>query len=67
MSDPLKWPFETWLRLAVLQMGFTPDTFWETDVIDWLVLCKKAKKPTMSLSDFETLQKQFPDSEAPHD
>lgn len=66
MSEPLKWPFETWLRLAVIQMGLTPETFWEMDVIDWLTLCKKEMKSVLSLADFEALQKQFPDREVTH-
>ncbi|CAM3830085.1 phage tail assembly chaperone [Litorimonas haliclonae] len=67
MSEKLNWPFEVWLRLAVLQMGQTPETFWSMEVIDWLTLCKKGEGQGLSLADFEVLQKQFPDKEGTHD
>jgi len=67
MSEKLNWPFKIWLRLAVLQMGLAPETFWSMDVVDWLTLCKKGESKGLSLADFEALQKQFPDKEVMHD
>lgn len=67
MSETPKWPFQKWLRLAVLQMGLTPDAFWSMDVIDWLTLCKREGGGTMSSADLDALQTQFPDDEVEHD
>lgn len=67
MSETSNWPFQIWLRLAVLQMDLTPDNFWNMDVIDWLTLCKKDESKALSLTDFRALQDQFPDKEVPHD
>ncbi len=61
MSEMSNWPFEIWLRLAVLQMGLAPETFWEMDVRDWLTLCKREEGKALSPADFEALQKLFPD------
>lgn len=67
MSKTTNWPFETWLRLAVLQMGQTPESFWSMEVVDWLTLCKRESGKAMSSVDFDALQKQFPDAEVTDD
>ena len=67
MSEPTNWPFKAWLRLAVLQMGQTAESFWSMDVIDWFTLCKRQGVKAMSPAEFEDLQKQFPDQEIKHE
>lgn len=55
------WPFEAWLKLAVIHMKISPENFWGMPVRDWLWLCRASQKQAVSLTDFQSLFDQFPD------
>jgi len=62
MSDESqKWPFEKWLRLAVIHLKLSPEDFWNMPVRDWFWLCRNAQNTPVSLDDFQSLFEQFPD------
>jgi len=62
-SDPAQtWPFDIWLRLAVLHMHLSPQEFWEMSVRDWFALCHRAVPAQFSKIDLKDLMDDFPDS-----
>jgi hypothetical protein len=64
MSDEAQdWPFEKWLRLAIIHLKLSPEDFWNMPVRDWFWLCRKSEKTAVSLDDFQELFQQFPDGE----
>jgi len=56
-----KWPFEIWLRLAVLHMHISPKDFWDMNLRDWFVLCHREELAQFSKSDLSELMQIFPD------
>lgn len=60
-KKPSNWPFEAWLRLAVLHMKISPESFWDMPVRDWFWLCRVSQKQSVSWDDFQGLFEQFPD------
>lgn len=62
MSDEAQnWPFEKWLRLAVIHLKLSPEEFWDMPLRDWFWLCKKTENAVLSRDDFQSLFEQFPD------
>lgn len=59
--NPHKWPFQAWLRLAVLHMKLSPDAFWDMPVRDWLWLCQNRDEAPLTAHDFTPLFEAFPD------
>jgi len=57
----LDWPFDIWLRLAVLHMGLSPQEFWAMDMRDWFALCHRSTPVQFGQADLETLLKAYPD------
>jgi len=52
---PDVWPFNAWLKLAVIRYGLTPSEFWQMSVHD-------EAKP-MRRSEFDALTQKYPDPE----
>jgi len=57
------WPFQKWLKLAVVHMKISPEEFWDMPVRDWFWLCQTSQNKAISLDDFQSLFEQFPDKE----
>ena len=55
------WHLMIWFRLAVLQLHIQPDAFWDMPLRDWLWLCRKSSKVSISEQDLTALMAQFPD------
>ncbi len=58
------WPFDTWLRLAVLHMHMSPQDFWNISVRDWFALCHRQEAKQFSQINLAKLMQDFPDSRA---
>ena len=61
LDEAQDWPFDIWLRLAVLHMHLTPKDFWEMSVRDWFVLCRRNAPAQFSKDNLRQLLKAFPD------
>lgn len=60
-DDDDAWPFDAWLKMAVLQFGLSPHEFWRTSLRDWRVLTASPKTAAMARADFNVLRRAFPD------
>jgi hypothetical protein len=61
------WPFQTWFRLAVLQMNIAPQDFWNMALRDWFWLCRAGQSNALTRESFDSLFEQFPDDQTPSD
>ena len=43
MTPPPNWPFEAWLKIAVMQLGLSPRDFWSLSLSDWFLLTRPAR------------------------
>ena len=43
-----KWPFEAWLKIAVMQLGLTPTEFWNLSLVDWFALTRSSGPRAMT-------------------
>jgi len=59
MVDKTDWPFDVWLKLAVMQLGLSPKDFWEMSLIDWLSLTKTSAPSVMAKSDLIKLEQDY--------
>lgn len=55
------WPFDVWLRLAVLHMHISPNDFWDMNLRDWFALCRRQNPVQFSQLDLENMMQTFPD------
>jgi len=60
---PDVWPFNAWLKLAVIRYGLTPSEFWQMSVHDWRVLTQSTEAKPMRRSEFDALTQKYPDPE----
>ena len=60
-----KWPFSSWLKIAVMRFGLDPKAFWAMSVVDWLTLIETPDVPALGRSEFEALADQYPDEDTP--
>lgn len=58
------WPFDIWLRLAVMHMHLSPQDFWDMNLRDWFVLCHRQETAQFSQLDLIGLMQIFPDQTA---
>lgn len=65
-KDTPQWPFDVWLRLAVLHMHMTPHAFWAMSVRDWFTLCHRDNSAQFARSDLADLMLAFPDVSDAH-
>jgi len=59
MVDKTDWPFDVWLKIAVMQLGLLPKEFWEMSLIDWLSLTKTSAPSVMGKSDLIKLEQDY--------
>ena len=56
------WPFEAWLKLAVMQLGLTPSEFWNLSLIDWFALTRKSTPAPMGKDTLLKLEQDYADT-----
>lgn len=59
MTDKTNWPFDAWLKIAVMQLGFSPKEFWQMSLIDWFALTKTSGPSAMRKSDLIKLEEDY--------
>ena len=57
----MRWPFENWLRIAVMQMGLNPSEFWNLSLNDWRTLTRSNDLEPLPREVFEKLRDAYPD------
>ena len=62
MSGNTDWPFDAWLKMAVMQLGLTPRDFWEFSLIDWFALAKTSATHAMNKADLMKLEQDYEQS-----
>jgi len=53
------WPFEAWLKIAVMQLGITPKEFWKISLIDWFALTRQSAPQAMRQRDLIKLEQDY--------
>jgi len=53
------WPFEAWLKIAVMQLGLSPAQFWAISLIDWFSLTRPSGPPAMTKSDLIKMEDRY--------
>ena len=48
VTPPPNWPFEAWLKIAVMQLGLSPRDFWSLSLSDWFLLTRPARNIGLS-------------------
>ena len=59
MENEADWPFEAWLKIAVMQMGLSPRDFWEMSLTDWFALTQRSASKPMSQKDLIKLEQDY--------
>ena len=59
MGETQEWPFEAWLKIAVLQLGLSPQAFWEISLCDWFALSKSSVTQAMRKADLIKLEHDY--------
>lgn len=59
MTDKIDWPFDAWLKIAVLQMGLSPKAFWETSLTDWFAMTQSSVPKPMSKRNLIKLEDDY--------
>jgi len=62
MTRETDWPFEAWLKIAVMQLGLSPQDFWQMSVMDWFALTKPSFPRAMSKADLIKLEHDYEQS-----
>lgn len=62
MKNDAHWPFETWLKIAVLQLGLSPEDFWKISLVDWFALTRNTGAQVMRKSDLIKLEQDYEQS-----
>ena len=62
MENETKWPFDAWLKIAVLQLGLSPEDFWKMSLTDWFALTRSAAPLAMRKSDLIKLEQDYEQS-----
>ncbi len=62
MNGNTNWPFDAWLKMAVMQLGLTPRDFWEMSLIDWFALTKTSSTHAMNKADLMKLEQDYEQS-----
>lgn len=53
------------LRLAVLRLGLTPESFWRLSLREWRALTEAPAAPVLDRAALDALIARFPDEEIP--
>ena len=59
MNQPHDWPFEVWLKIAVMQLGLTPSEFWQMSLIDWFAITRASRPSAMTKTDLIKLEQDY--------
>lgn len=59
MENDANWPFEAWLKIAVLQLGISPEDFWKMSLRDWFALTRSTAPQAMRKSDLIKLEQDY--------
>ena len=62
MENNTNWPFEAWLKVAVLQLGLSPEDFWKMSLKDWFALTQSPAPYAMRKSDLIKLEQDYEQS-----
>lgn len=57
----MSWPFDTWLRIAVIRFGISPDAFWKLSLHDWRSLTRTEGMTPLPREAFDALRSAYPD------
>ena len=59
MNQPHDWPFEVWLKIAVMQLGLTPSEFWKMSLIVWFAITRANRPSVMTKADLIKLEQDY--------
>jgi len=62
MENDATWPIEAWLKIAVLQLGLSPEDFWKMSLRDWFALTRSSAPKPMGKSDLIKLEQDYEQS-----
>lgn len=62
MTDKTDWPFEAWLKISVMQLGLSPDVFWDMSLMDWFALTQASAPQAMRKADLIKLEHDYEQS-----
>ena len=62
MKNETNWPFEVWLKIAVMQLGISPSEFWQMSLMDWFSIAKTSAPKAMRKSDLIKLEQDYEQS-----
>ena len=62
MKNETNWPFEVWLKIAVMQLGISPQNFWDMSLTDWFAITKTSAPKRMRKSDLIKLEQDYEQS-----
>ena len=61
MKKPNDWPFEAWLKIAVMQLGLSPSEFWQISLIDWLAITRPHRRAVMTKETLLKMEQDYAD------
>jgi len=56
---PNNWPFEGWLKIAVMQLGLTPSEFWKLSLVDWFALTRPRRSNAMTKDELIKMEQSY--------
>lgn len=59
MKNEADWPFEAWLKIAVMQLGLSPEAFWKMSLGDWFSLTHIRAPEVMGLEDLIKMERDY--------
>lgn len=59
MIPPPNWPFDAWLKIAVMQLGLSPRDFWALSLTDWFLLTRPAHEVGLSREVLLKMEKDY--------
>ena len=59
MANNENWPFEVWLKIAVLQLGLSAEAFWNMSLMDWFALTRHTAPSAMRKEDLIKLEMDY--------
>ncbi len=59
MADDRPWPFDIWQKIAVTQLGISPQDFWQISLRDWFAITKTSAPGPMTRQDLIQLEDQY--------
>ncbi len=53
------WPFEAWLKIALIQLGLSPRDFWAMSLADWFALTRSKDGPRLTQTDLDKMEQDY--------